>query len=222
MSPMLSNPNHELKYLEGIFKLNHLSLGEDDHCYYLYEYTVGKSYMYSDENQLIYNFKKDVEECRQRKSLQEYKDNAISEIALRLRNCLIETPERARIIRNSTLVPIPPSKTANDPAYDNRVSRMLHIFAEGENLDIRELLETNTSREAQSVSGIRQSVESIVNTLVVNEALINQRPVQSIFLFDDILTSGRTFRACKIALQGIIGTKIPIYGIFVARSVYPD
>lgn len=114
------------------------------------EYTAGRTWGYSEANNLISNLKK------ARKYFgtpaRKYKLDAIEEVALLLKSQVVEKLDISQI----TMVPIPPSKSKDDPRYDDRILTLIQKSCDGVNADIRELLFNNNSMEAAHESIVSQ------------------------------------------------------------------
>jgi len=174
------------------------------------EYTSYAGYGYSTANDLIQNFKKPVS----RKSLPEYryKERAIIQIAQLL------AATTGPIVKNSTLVPIPPSKTKTHPDYDDRMVQCLQQCGGGR-LDIRELLRLKNNMVSSHSATVRPTVEEIIENMAVDENLSGNLPTKLV-LFDDVLTTGAHFKAAKQVLMKRFG-QISVIGIFIARRCFP-
>jgi len=192
---------------------DHYHLGSDDKCYYLMEYTKGAGYR-TPENSHIHNFKKLM--TQKGKSDWHYKTEAIEIIAKLFRSIYIPMLN----LEEWTLIPIPPSKCIEDPLYDDRMTKLLKRSCLGMACDIREVILTIESREASHTSSSRASVAEIRNNLFLDQDQVDELRM-NIILFDDVLTSGAHYLACK----NIILEKYPdanIYGMFIARRVLPN
>ena len=102
--------------IDDLLRSDHLYLTEADQCFFFREYTANKDYDYSDyseTNSLIWNFKKRLD--KKGTSEWKYKEKAIKQIAEEFRESL-----KAKWFEKYTLVPIPPSKSKEDPLYDDR------------------------------------------------------------------------------------------------------
>jgi orotate phosphoribosyltransferase-like protein len=62
--------------------------------------------------------------------------------------------------------------------------------------------------------------ESLFELLVIDHDAWSRAPPHSIILFDDVLTTGKHFKACERRLREIDPT-IAIAGVFVARRALP-
>jgi orotate phosphoribosyltransferase-like protein len=62
--------------------------------------------------------------------------------------------------------------------------------------------------------------ESLLELLIVDHVAWDRAPPRSIILFDDVLTTGKHFKACERRLREIDPT-IAIAGVFVARRALP-
>lgn len=81
-----------------------------------------------------------------------YKQSAIQEAAEAFR-----TASGPRAGNALTFVPVPPSKTKDDPLFDDRLTQMLHAIRPHPPLDIRELVAQTESTAAAHHSDVRPS-----------------------------------------------------------------
>jgi predicted amidophosphoribosyltransferase len=170
-------------------------------------------YQASETNQLISNLKKSTE--RHGQSDYRYKQQAIEIAGRELRATI-----REEWLRKSTLVPIPPSASRNDPLYDDRMTKVIQTMTRCLQVDVRELIIQRESTTPAHLSGdYRPRVAEILANHEINESLAEPSP-NSIGLFDDILTAGSHFRVAKLLLQQRFGD-IPVVGIFIARRIFP-
>jgi predicted amidophosphoribosyltransferase len=87
-------------------------------------------------------------------------------------------------------------------------------------VDIRELLRQSVSVNADHDSHSRMTPESLRELLIVDHDAWDRTPPRSVILFDDVLTTGKHFKACQRRLREINPT-IAIAGVFVARRALP-
>lgn len=191
----------------------HWHLDEDDDCYFYGEYTARRGFNFSDTNQLIFNFKKGLE--KQANPYEwKHKARAIRQAAQMLRETLANK-ENIESLRSATLVPIPPSRAKDDPLYDNRVVNMLQIFSGNLDLDIRELiLQTETIGSSHSAD-YRPNPDELADNYEVDPSLEQPTP-RSVWIFDDVLTTGAHFKAMKKVIQQTY-PGVSCIGIFLAR-----
>lgn len=190
----------------------HSRLEPTDYCYFLGEYASGQGFKFSEMNQVVNNLKKPID----RKHLPEwhFKEQAILKIAYWLMS--LNSWDK---LKRYTWVPIPPSKAKSDPVYDDRLFRILMKVKELEKaLDLRELILRKTSRDAAHMPGSkRPTVQELSEDLYVDEMIADPTP-EGIVVFDDVITSGASFKAAQSLLQKRY-TTVPIIGIFVARNI---
>ncbi|MCZ4288466.1 hypothetical protein [Hoeflea alexandrii] len=191
---------------------SHTRLTDDDVCLFLYEKTSGRDYTFSATNNLVSNLKKPV---TSNPTVLGYKNRAIQECAAAFRQAL-----NPRWLANATLVPVPPSKALNDPAYDNRMERICRLVVQGQ--DVRNLVVQNSTMVANHARGSdeRVTVEELLAAYSIDESLANPEP-SSIGIVDDMLTAGTHYRA----MHTILINRFPdanIIGLFVARRIFPD
>lgn len=203
-------PPYKLQKIDEFLLSQLPSLELSDHCYFLDEYVVGLKWDHSKMNGVIYNFKKDLDKKDTLEWL--YKEKQIPIIASWLLNLT-----SWGILKNWTWVPIPPSKTKDDPKYDDRLLRVLSKMKESERtLDIQELLLTKNNREAAHYSKKRPTIKEHLENFIIDDSQKNPKP-NSIIIFDDVITTGATFKAAQRKLQQAF-PQIPIIGIFIARA----
>ena len=199
-----------LTQIDDLIRALHPDLGVDDECFFLREYTVGKSFDYSETNSLINNLKKPL--SLSSTAQWPHKQKAIQQCGAELKAALGLT-----WLRRATLVPMPPSKHNDDPEYDDRILKVIYELGKGEQLDVRELLLQRQSMPA-SHRETRASVQELIGNYRIHESSTDPAPAV-IGLFDDVLTRGTHFRAAKRVLTDQFGP-IRVIGIFIARSVY--
>jgi predicted amidophosphoribosyltransferase len=95
---------------------------------------------------------------------------------------------------------------------------MLQLLVELGHYDVRELLYQRESVEATHLADVRPGIAEIAANLEIDESTCSPAP-RSIALFDDVVTTGKHFRAAKQVLEDRF-PGVPIYGIFVARRVF--
>jgi hypothetical protein len=193
----------------------HWHLDEGDNCYFYGEYTARRGFNFSHTNQLIFNFKKGLEK-RANPYEWDYKLRAIRQAGQMLRQTLAGK-ENLEALKSATLIPIPPSKAKSDPLYDDRVLSMLQILSTNLALDIRELVIQKETTESSHSAGYRPSPDELAVNYAIDPHLQDPTP-RSIWIFDDVLTTGAHFKAMK-KVMGQVYPAIPCIGIFLARRV---
>lgn len=185
---------------------DHYYLDEQDVCYYAGEYTAGEGHAYSETNQLILNFKKTMD--KRGTPQWQYKERAIEQAAALFRAAI--KPD-ARI----TFVPIPPSKAKGDPMYDDRVLRLLQAMCVGRHTDIRELVVQQQSLAPAHLATRRPTPEELAANYNLDERFTEPTP-QTLFVVDDVLTTGSHYKAVKRLLEQRF-PQVPVIGLFIAR-----
>ncbi|MBF8262361.1 MAG: hypothetical protein HW387_26 [Parachlamydiales bacterium] len=204
-----------LKRIDEFLILSYPHLRHEDELYYLGEFTPRALACHSPTNQLIRNYKKEIS----RKDLTDwhYKDEAIQKAANLFHLSIFHTPEIYIRMKNALLVPIPPSEVRSSAKYDDRNLKLLqHLSPQG---NIFELLLQKESRPSLRVSKIRVPLALEDNYYLSTNNL--SLAIQEIWLFDDVLTQGTTFRAASNTIQKNF-PNLKIVGFFIARSVYPS
>ena len=188
----------------------HPRLTPDDQCFFLFEYTSGKRWDFSSTNGLISTLKRKPDQKGQY-----YKNQAIQRCGAYFRATM-----NPNWLQSGTLVPVPPSRATDHPDFDNRMERICRGIQPG--LDIRPLVIQRHSTVAAHERGDapRPSVEDLLEIYEINEDVSEPVPV-SIAIVDDVLTAGTHYRAMQIKLNERF-PGIPIFGIFIARRVFPE
>lgn len=197
-----------LQKIDELTRRDHYYLEDGDHCYFFGEYTAGEGHAYSATNQLIHNLKKTMD--KRGTPQWRYKGIAIAEAARLLRSAV--KPE-ARV----TFVPIPPSKAKDDPLYDNRLVQILQATCESRPAECRELLLQRQSVAAAHLSDVRPTPDEVAANYRIDESLADPAP-ETIFLIDDVLTTGCHFKAAERVLRERF-PRANIVGMFIARRV---
>lgn len=197
----------------------HYHLDIDDDCFFFGEYTARKRYDFSEVNQFILNFKKSMDR-QQVPSEWRYKTRAIVRAA-EILEAGLGTIENIASLRAATLVPIPPSRIAGDPLYDDRILKMLASLDDRlGDLDIRSLVTQNCSYQASHSTDNRPNPDQLCAGYVIDERLAEPAPT-SIWIFDDLLVSGSHYRAMVRTLRPRF-PEAAIAGIFLARRISGD
>jgi len=200
-----------LQRIDDLSRFDHSHLRSDHECYFLWEYYAGAGYQASKTNQLIFNLKKSPLKKNQPEWV--YKGKAIREAALCLGQVLVTD-----LVRSSVLVPIPPSKSCDDPEYDDRMCQVARRTTEGCSIQVCEALERITSQEACHQSGGYRRIDTVKRSMRFNRSAIAGNP-KRIWLLDDVITSGAHFVAChQLIAEQLPGVRV--CGLFLARSVH--
>jgi len=201
-----------LTAIDETTRADHYYPAEADRCFCFGEYFADQGWGHGPTNQLIFNYKCNPTEKSARLR---WKQQAIATIAAGLK-AAIARPE----VERHTWVPIPSSKLPDHLEYDERIVKTLRRAFVGYNVDIRELLRQSVSTDADHGSNSRMTPEGLLELLIVDRDAWDRAPPRSIILFDDVLTTGKHFKACERRLRDIDPT-IAIAGVFVARRALP-
>src|SRR5258706_10726303 len=101
----------------------HTALQPGDECFFWGEYQAGKDYRFSETNSLISNLKKAPSLRVSAPAEYRHKERAI-----RLAGNAFGGPFRATKGHPFTVVPVPPSKVATDPEYDDRMLQIARLM----------------------------------------------------------------------------------------------
>lgn len=202
----------ELVRIDIVVKAEHAALRwPDDECYYLVDFFPGRRYGFDRGNDLVKDLKRRVD--RSAGPALGRKTRAMEDVASLLRPALAGMFDPA----TTTFVPVPPSAVRSSPLYDDRVVQLLRrscpAFA-----DIRELVVCREDREPAHFSATRPSAEELIANYELGEAGGAGTVPERIVVFDDVITSGNHFVACKRFLLGHFPGR-QVVGVFVARRV---
>lgn len=207
-------------------KKDHYFLSEQDVCYYFGDYLAvtdsqKKAWEVSEVNRFIVNFKKTLD--FKNTPSWKFKLNAIHNAA----QLFAGVWDWNKVsLNNSALIPIPPSRSRQDPLYDSRMVDMLDLIKQqtGVNLDIRDCLSFSGKYTAshKSQAGSRVDVEQLVSDLQFCPVAGKlTTPPNYVILFDDVLTTGRHYVAAKQKVNEVFPNAI-VFGAFLARRIIPD
>jgi hypothetical protein len=204
-----------LTAIDATNREHHVFLEQDDRCWFFGEYFTAKGHQ-GVTNQLIFNFKCKPSDAAENPARHRYKEQAIHCVAAGLRRAI----PRAHAER-LTWVPMPSSKTVGHADFDDRLIRTLTEAFSGYDADIRPLLRQSTSTGADHHSaGDRLSPEALLALIELNQSLLTALPLRdSIALFDDVLTTGKHFKACERRLRTSLPKDCSIIGVFIARRI---
>ena len=181
-------------------------IDNSDNCYYLMDYHSRMGYEHSKENNLIFNFKKKIND-----NGQQYKKMAIARIADMLIKLLADHSMRHTFI----FVPAPPSKMKSDSLYDDRMIQVLDLVKQELAIPYADIIS-----RAENVSPLHdnQTPRAPENhNFTLNIPNINVFDNKIILIIDDVVTSGSTYKATKMIIQTKLENNIT--GIFIARAM---
>ncbi|MBN8804243.1 MAG: hypothetical protein J0H81_03925 [Sphingopyxis terrae] len=187
---------------------DHYYLTDDDQCYFFGEYTARAGYSHSSTNQIIANIKKKPS-VRGTPQWQ-YKLKDMRRVATAFRGAI-----RPEALPTVTFVPIPPSKLRTHPEHDDRMAAIARAISP--HADVRELIIAATDRDPLHESECRLRPDQLAGCLQLDETLCEPAPTR-IFLLDDVITTGCSFRTCRQMLEARF-PGVLVGGLFAARRV---
>lgn len=187
-----------------------LSSEDLDHCFFARDYVSRGGYDASTGNSLVQNFKKDPSK-RARPREWAHRDRAVRQFATELN----------AIIGDHCVAAIPSSSLPSDTDYTNRFEDLFDVLRTLRP-DNPPHVETPIRRgvrvEPVHVSEARRSVSDVYASLRWEG--FDQTP-NRLILVDDVITCGTHFKACQRLLLEH-HPDIEIFGVFWARTVWPD
>jgi hypothetical protein len=198
--------------LDSLQRCDHVYLDASDECYYIFEYRAGEGYKIP-QNQLIFNLKKSMD--KKGKPEWVHKIRVIREVAQILARTVPQS-----LTTDTVWVPAPSSIPASDPLHDPRLSQVLTTAKSmGAQIVQLTLLDRNhTVTQAHKSAGNRPKPADHRKSIGVNGGPL-QAGTRTIVLFDDVLTTGCMFVACKELLQAR-HPGVAVKGVFVARTIH--
>lgn len=203
--------------ISRVNSFNHRELDGEDICLFLHTretHQYGEIDQWSYAYQTIENFKISPVALQNNPARRRYKEQAVQTITNDLTMLFRDANPRARFL----LVPAVTSKSRTDPNYDDRLIKVCSTVASRfPNVDSYELLSiSRTIASAHPGAGTR-NVNALFSNIVVDTS-IAIRDYASVLIFDDVISSGAHFKACKLAIQRAYGNDVLIEGVFWART----
>lgn len=201
--------------IDESIRRDHAYLTDSDECFCLGEYHPRAGFNAGPVNDLISNYKKSV--LRRGRPEYVHKERAIQKVAHLVKGVINDNA-----VRTCTVIPVPPSKAKLDPLYDDRLMRSLSVVHP--DLDVRELLIAKQSMRAHhefQAGEKRPTPDDLYAMLSIQEECLQPPVKQTIILFDDVLTNGTHFKACK----RLLNERLPdrnVVGLFIGRAKRPD
>jgi len=208
-------PNYKLIQIDFLTLFDHINLHSQDECCYFLEDPRGGIELNRGNPvvSFIMNFKKSV---NRRGFLDwKYKVEAINEVSSKIHSNL---PFIFGSWDSFTLIPIPPSKRKDHADYDDRLLQsLLNVSNIEPSCQVIDLFENVDNLVPSHLAPVRPNKEVIKNNLVIDTSKIHLlRPI--IIIFDDVLTNGTHYKACKELLL-TLNPNLRVIGLFIARTV---
>ena len=197
-----------LTKIDALTRCDHSYLREEDDCFFLGEYSARKCFSHSATNNLIVNVKKPMD--RQGRPEWPHKARNICKAAAALHKAFGNAD-----LRRYAFVPIPPSKSREDPMYDDRMMAMRGLLdtlmrrSHGNGIDIRELVSQTESTAAAHDTDARPTPTELAALYRIDEdALVGVG--DGLLICDDALTTGCQFRA----MEQVLSEALPGEGVY--------
>lgn len=201
-----------LQFINNKLRREHFYLTPVDECYYLFNYKAGVGYNDNIVNRFVGNYKRAP---ATQKNMAGAKWAALVQAKRLLAAYLPEVFD----LCNITVVPVPPSKTQESAQYDDRNYRVLS-WLQQLGLHAQELVCCERDMRPSHACRQRPSLHELTENLSVNYELARYTK-RKVVLFDDVLTSGAHFAACKQRIQEVLPT-VDVAGVFIARRAIQE
>ncbi len=194
-----------------------------DQCYYHDNYISPGGYGAGDFNRFILHYKCGPVIARVSDKNNRIREGAISQVGHLLAQGIAEIMQLHQW-GSCTVVPVPPSSPEGTDEYDDRHIKALARIHNSQTVSVSVLLKRkcfivpNHLRSSNSQS--RATPDEISKSLVIRSSSGNSNISENIILFDDVITTGATFAACKKLIQNRYPSSVVI-GLFIARTYWP-
>ena len=180
-----------VELVDDLARIDHSFLRATDECCYLAEYITGpRARAGRRVNQLIANLKCPPSVAATYPLRRRHKQRAVEALAAALRSAVSRS-----WAESATWIPIPPSRSASDRNYDDRLVRILRKAFTGYDVDIRTVLFQRESMAADHCQPRRTHIDSLFECIRVNWSALGSRPLRErLVLFDDLLTTGKHYK----------------------------
>lgn len=206
-------PNLKWRKADASTPLAHFTDIENHPLIYGRIHTAHQRYDYSLTNQLIHNLKKKPD--RPATELH-YKAQAIKKFAEEIIQFL---EKQNKDDHPYLLVPIPPSKTKDNPLYDDRVDQVAKKVATAIDwITFCPVVERIEDAPAMHESSSPRSADEIFENLRFVTLPCGSPSPTRIIILDDVLTSGASFDAVRMLLEQNLNSP-KIIGLFWAKSI---
>lgn len=197
----------------GLIKYDHTMehrpfLTEEDKCYYFLNYN-DLGFKYSESNQTVFNFKKDISKANIPHEWQ-YRNLAIEKFVKYLSESINWIHQG-----QATVIPAHTSKPRASSSFNNRIDLVVDklSFQYPTFISVEKILDAQCEVLAAHCGGER-NLNAIKSNLLVSN--FQKAPSSIVILIDDVLTTGSHFRACKDMILAHDSRVKDVIGIFLA------
>ena len=211
--------NDQDGFFQALSQFIHIE--DDDLCFHLMEWLKGGGYKDSEANSVILNFKNKPQAKGSNPRF--YKDRAIKQFAQDLKRPIEKIAEKHS--EKSIFVSfIPTSVPKEDEDYDDRFERVCHFLKEQilqntDNIFFEQPIIVNKKRKRSSQGGRFRGDEYVKK---IKESFkwkgFSSEP-DVVIIFDDVVTTGAQFKACKELMAENLQKKPTLIGLFWAKAV---
>jgi len=191
----------------------------EDICYYIWKYNPN-SEVNESVHSFVKNFKRNPQELQGNTFFPKYKSQSINKAAHEL-SLICNRLEDNNKFKDSIWLPIPPSKSKADPLYDDRLVKVLESINSSFRLKFHDIFSTINSTESSHKSNERDVQLKIDNITCNSHGIELLKNNANFIVFDDIITSGASFKALKTIIQSN-NPDANVIGLFLCKTYYPN
>lgn len=169
-----------------------------------------------ESNQEIINFKIKLEDIEKSPGRKYWKERSIDNLSLALACWLNDNSNAISRWGNVALVPMPTSRPGDHEYYDSRLVRLCENASKMNGLVRVENILDSKKELVPAHEGGPRDLPTLKGNLVVRSP---SKPLKTVILVDDLMTSGNHYAACYEALKACF-PDTDIIGLFLARHKY--
>lgn len=197
-----------------VLYLRHLR--QDDLCYYYLERSSG-GYQAGAANQRVANFKKDTARFGENRSVMYYRQQEIDRCIVNFTEGVLGVMRTLDVRAVPVICPMPTSNPRDSSAFNDRLDLLAEGVSRNCGIPYMTALDMGEAVKPSHVGGMRDPDE-LAKVMAFSGFGSGFEP-SVVLLFDDVLTSGAHFRACKDLILDRCPWRPLVVGMFLARHI---